>query len=230
MDETSIRLYQKTGPGFLVQVARKHKRSAKGLSANVNKGTLRGAFTHMAMVCDDEDLQKSLPQVVFMNKAFISQTDFDSVTATLLPDVRAHRVDNPWTTNDKMKIILKELADAMKRLTPGRRVVLSAGGYKAHIATSTWAAAAPHGFFYFIVPPKLTWASQPCDTHVFATFKNHLSTTCQGLATDNGTPGLDTVSLMKALNTTIGDTLNQKSWRRAFSDLGFRGSQLIVTP
>ena len=37
MDETSIRLYQKPGKGYVVKVARKEKRSAKSLTRNVTR-------------------------------------------------------------------------------------------------------------------------------------------------------------------------------------------------
>ena len=83
--------------------------------------------------------------------------------------------------------------------------------------------------FYFIVPPKLTWALQPCDTHLFALFKDKLSTTCQQLAIANGRRRWDILLLLKGLNTSIDDVLNKRSWRKAFDDLGYRGNQINVS-
>ena len=224
MDETSIRLYQKPGKGYVVKMARKQKRSAKSLTRNVTKGQLLGTFTHVAMICDDAELQPHLPQFLFINQTQISQADFESIQGEWLPNVHAHRVANPWMTNDKMKVVLKGLADAVSAHSKNRRVVLCSDAHKTHIATSTWQSAAAHNFFYFIVPPKLTWALQPCDTHLFAMFKNMLSTTCQKLAIQNGRRRWDITLLMKALNTSIGDVLNKRSWRKAFDDLGYRGN------
>ena len=229
MDETSIRLYQKPGKGYVVKMARKQKRSAKSLTRNVTKGQLLGTFTHVAMICDDAELQPHLPQFLFINQTQISQADFESIQGEWLPNVHARRVANPWMTNDKMKIVLKGLADAVSANSKNRRVVLCSDAHKTHIATSTWQSAAAHNFFYFIVPPKLTWALQPCDTHLFAMFKNMLSTTCQKLAILNGRRRWDITLLMKALNTSIGDVLNKRSWRKAFDDLGYRGNQRTVT-
>ncbi len=229
MDETSIRLYQKPGHGYMVKLARKQKRSAKSLTHNVTKGQLLGTFTHMAMICDDDDLQLHLPQFLFINRSQISQAEFDGMQAEWHPNVHAHRVVNPWMTNDKMKIVLKGLADAIAAHSERRRVVLCADAHKTHIATSTWQSAAAHNFFYFIVPPKLTWALQPCDTHLFAMFKDKLSTTCQQLAIANGRRRWDITLLLKALNTSIGDVLNKRSWRKAFDDLGYRGNQRDVS-
>ena len=229
MDETSIRLYQKPGKGYVVKLARKQKRSAKSLTRNVTKGQLLGTFTHVAMICDDAELQPHLPQFLFINQTQISQADFESIQGEWLPNVHAHRVANPWMTNDRMKVVLKGLAEAVSANSKNRRVVLCSDAHKTHIATSTWQSAAAHNFFYFIVPPKLTWALQPCDTHLFAMFKNTLSTTCQKLAIQNGRRRWDISLLLKALNTSIGDVLNKRSWRKAFDDLGYRGNQGTVT-
>ena len=229
MDETSIRLYQKPGHGYMVQVARKQKRSPKSLTRNITKGQLLGTFTHAAMICDDVDLQPHLPQFLFINRTQISQTEFDSIHADWLPNVYAHRVDNPWMTCEKMKVVLKGLADAVASHSKHRRVVLCADAHKTHIATSTWQSAAAHNVFYFIVPPKLTWALQPCDTHLFAMFKDKLTTTCQHLAILNGRRRWDILLLLKALNTSIGEVLNKRSWRKAFEDLGYRGNQRNVS-
>ena len=229
MDETSIRLYQKPGHGYMVKVARKQKRSAKGLTNNVTKGQLLGTFTHVAMICDDADLQPHLPQFLFINRTQISQAEFDSIQSHWLPNVHPHRVVNPWMTDEKMKMVLKGLADAIAAHSQNRRVVLCADAHKTHIATSTWQSAAAHRFFYFIVPPKLTWAWQPCDTHLFALFKDKLSTTCQQLAIANGRRRWDILLLLKGLNTSIDNVLNKRSWRKAFDDLGYRGNQINVS-
>ena len=229
MDETSIRLYQKPGHGYMVQVARKKKRSAKSLTRNVTKGQLLGTFTHVAMICDDDDLQPHLPQFLFINRTQVSQAEFDSMQAELLPNVHAQRVVNPWMTNEKMKVVLKGLADAIAGHSVKRRVVLCADAHRTHIAPSTWQSAAAHRFFLFVVPPKLTWALQPCDTHLFAMFKDKLTTSCQQLAIANGRRRWDIILLLRALNSCIGDVLNKRSWRKAFDDLGYRGTQKDVS-
>ncbi len=79
MDETSIRLYQKPGKGYVVMMARNQKRSAKSLTRSVTKGQLLGTFTHVAMICDDAELQPHLPQFLFINQTQISQAEFESI-------------------------------------------------------------------------------------------------------------------------------------------------------
>lgn len=229
MDETSIRLYQQPGRGYMVQVARRRKRSAKSLTHNVAKGRVLGTFTHVAMICDDDDLQPHLPQFLFINRTQISQAEFDCMQSEWHPNIHAHRVVNPWMTNDKMKLVLEGLATAVAAHSERRRVVLCADAHRSHIATSTWKSAAARNIFYFIIPPKLTWALQPCDTHLFAMFKDKLTTTCQHLAIANGRRRWDITLLLKALNTSVSDVLNKRSWRKAFVDLGYCGHQRDVS-
>lgn len=227
-DETSIRLHQKIGPGFLVKLAREQKRLGK-LTQDVSKGQLLGTFNHVAMICSDLQLQPHLPQFIFMNKSHISLEQFDSIKTELLPNIHPYRVDNPWMTAEKMKLVMKALADTAKQHTPGKRILLCGDTYKAHSTRGTWAAAAAHGIFYFMVPPKLTWALQPCDTHVFAMFKNKLSKTCQRLAIANGAGSVDVLNLIRALNETIDEIINKRCWRKAFSDVGLLDNQRLVS-
>jgi hypothetical protein len=92
-----------------------------------------------------------------------------------------------------------------------RRIMQCADTYGAHISHSVFMSAAKHGAFYFTVPPKMTWAVQPCDTHVFATFKQHV-------AVANGTMSLSTAGgsltmegLLRAMNETILFVWNKRS-------------------
>ena len=69
MDETSIRLHPDTGIGYLCKGARRAKRTPKSLVRNLTQGQKRGAFTHVALLCDDIDVQPLLPQFLFVNVA-----------------------------------------------------------------------------------------------------------------------------------------------------------------
>ena len=90
------------------------------------------------MICDDDGLQPHLPQFLYINQSQISQAEFDSIQAEWLPNVHARRVANPWMTCDKMKVVLKGLADAIGAHSQNRRVVLCADAHKTHIGISTW--------------------------------------------------------------------------------------------
>lgn len=230
MDETSIRLYQNPSHnGYLVDAARRRKLEPAGLTQNVSKGVLRGCFSHAALISDDVTVQPLLPQIIFINQKMISATDFEECKTSSPSNVILHRVENPWMTVDKMKIVLKELAHAVNKLTPRRRIILIVDTYKSHISRSTWLSANAHGIWMLTVPPKATWALQPCDTHLFATFKDRLAGHSQRLAISDGQGNLPTPLLLKALNAAVADTLTHTDWRKAFADLGLRGNQMTLS-
>jgi len=229
IDETSIRLYQNSGPGFIVDIARRQKRSNKSLCRDVTKGQLRGSFTLIAMVTSYLPLQKHLPQMAFINAAHIGSDDFDNIVKDMLPTVHVYRVKNSWTTVEKMKQMLGLLKSVVKEKTPQVRILLCADTYKAHISTAIFMCAAKHGIFYFTVPPKMTWALQPCDTHVFATFKHHLAVASQKMTLETCGGKLTVTNLLKALNLTVNCVLNEKDWSKAFADVGLTDEQTRVS-
>lgn len=227
-DETSIRLFQDAKRGFLVRAARVQKQAAKSLARDAAKGQLRGTFSFVAMICDEEQIQPLLPQHIFMTTSQISEVNLEAVKATMLPNMHVHRSESAWTTVDKMKVLFKTLADAIRRCQGKWRVILMADTYKAHISKGVWASAAAHGIFYCLVPAKMTWCLQPCDTHLFASFKHHLSLACQRRALRNAGK-LDIFLVLDALKDTVRLLLNRKCWRRAFADLGYRGTQHAIS-
>jgi hypothetical protein len=205
------------------------KRSGKSLTQDVSKTQVLGTLSMVAMICDDGTLQHHLPQIVFINKSHISQTDFDYALQRVQHNVHLFRVANPWTTGEKMKLIFKLLADSVRKHSEKTRVIVCADGYKAHLGRNTWASAAAHGFFYFIIPPKLTWALQPCDTHLFAIFKDALAKQCQKLLLASGQQKLSILTLLDALNNTVEAKISASSWSKAFDDLGYGGHQRLVS-
>ena len=225
LDETNIKLYQRAGPGILMDVARKRKNTAASLTYHAKKGELRGSFTHVGMICDDPDLQPLLPQHIFLHRNQISEVEFAAAQVAAATNVILHRSEQTWVTSELMKIVLKSLADAIKTKETGRRILLSLDTFRAHISQPVWRSAAAHGIFMFVVPAQLTWCLQPCDTHVFAMFKDHLSKTCQELTIHEGGGTLSVFLLLKALSNTVLNVLNHKTWRKAFDDLGYRGTQ-----
>jgi hypothetical protein len=225
LDETSIRLYQDAGPGFVVEVARKQRRTNKSMNKDVTKGQLRRSFTLIAMITSDGTLQQHLPQIAFINACHIAQDVFNGIVKDMLPNVHVFRVNNSWTTVDKMKRVLGLLNTAVKNQGHHRRILLCADTYKAHMSDSVFMSAAKHGIFYFTVPPKMTWALQPCDTHVFATFKHHLAVASQRISLSTASGKLTMEGLLTAMNETIRLVLNERSWSKAFIDVGLTGSQ-----
>ena len=95
IDETSIRLRQDGGSGFLVDVARRAKRTPASLARNVKKSQLRGSFMHVAMVADDPNVQPLLPQFIVLAEHQISAAEFAGLVSRM-PSVVLVRGKKAW--------------------------------------------------------------------------------------------------------------------------------------
>ncbi len=61
MDEASIRLFQDTGKGFVTAKVRKRNIAGCGVRRQVSRALQRTAFTCVAIICDNAEIQKILP-------------------------------------------------------------------------------------------------------------------------------------------------------------------------
>ena len=186
-DETSIRLHQDAGAGFLAEKARTVKRSAMSL------------------------------------------TDFAEFQAMMPSNVILHRDEKAWMNSQVMVQVIQKLASTLNDVLKHRAVILFADVYKSHISNVVWTACARAGIYYCVIPAKLTWALQPCDTHLFAAFKRHLSTLCQQIVVNSSTCALSLCKLLEAVRDTIAAVLVGKDWSAAFRDVGLVGHQRTVS-
>ncbi len=158
LDETSIRLHQDAGDGFLVEAARRKKRTSKGLTQSVPKSAQRGSFTHVAMVCDDCEVQKLLPQFLLLSAHQVSVATFAELQAAVPANVVLQRDAKAWMTSKMMVTIISKLAVCLADVLKSRPVILYADVYKSHISNVVWTACARAGIYYCLIPAKLTWA------------------------------------------------------------------------
>lgn len=230
LDETSIRLHSETGLGFLAAGTRQRKRSKGGFTRDVPKKMLRGSFCHMAVICDDPNIQKVLPQYIFVNAALISKADADlSAEATATSTLVIVRVKSTWTTTERFIHVLKNIVRRVKMNDDNKFVVFSADAYPAHVSPKVMLAASRLSIIYHVIPACMTWALQPCDTHVFGRYKDYLATTCQRICIDERTTACSGTQLLRAIAMSTTDVINATSWRTAFQQLGLTGDQLNVS-
>ena len=230
MDETSIRLHQVVRAGHLTMCARALKRSARSLMSNATTSQTRGMFTLVAFVCDNEVIQNILPQILLVNVKHLSSVE---PAATLRMHLDSRTVlwtsKSAWVNNTVMCKIVKLLHEYLEPYRRTYHFILSSDGYRAHISKPVWKAVNRARIMYHVIPAKMTWALQPCDTHVFALLKDVLRRECQRL-TLAATDGRLTMTLLcQALARTIALVLRGRSWRSAFWDLGLTGVQAAVS-
>ena len=190
---------------------------------------MRSMFTLIVSVCDDEDLQKKLPQFLILSSAIARSSEIDHMRTMLPPNVFLWTRERAWTTTEVMVCVAKTLHACLRDDLEGRQVIFSSDVYRAHIATEVWRAMARLNFFYFLIPAKMTWAMQPCDTHVFALFKRHLAEAAQTVAVSAEDGHVPLTALVKVVCDIIVKVIRGRSWAKAFSDIGLVGHQTAVS-
>lgn len=230
MDETSIRLHQAVKNGHLTSSARAVKRSARSLTSSATTSQTRGMFTLVAFVCDDATIQQILPQVLLVNTKHLNAAE---PAAALRTHLDANTVlwtcTKAWVTSALMCKIVALLHERLRPYQHECHFILSSDGYRAHLTRPVWRAFNRARIMYFLIPAKMTWALQPCDTHVFAPLKDCLRHECQMLTLSSPDGRLTMTLLIRALAQSIAKILRGVSWRGAFWDLGLTGVQATLS-
>ncbi len=98
-----------------------------------------------------------------------------------------------------MTRVLLVLQKSLAHLLDTHQIFLTADAYRAHVTLEVWKPCVKHQILYCVIPAKLTWALQPCDTHVFASYKHRLQTVCQGAIVDSATGKLSLEVLLQCV-------------------------------
>jgi hypothetical protein len=97
-----------------------------------------------------------------------------------------------------------------------------------HMDVSIFEVLHELGIWYVVLPARLTWLFQPCDTHLFLRFKRFLKRTYQDEMA--GAEGRDTVSYMvQMVVRAIRIVIQGHSWAPAFAQNGLTGDLANVS-
>ena len=223
-DETAIGYFQDSRKSFLTLEAKRQKRSAPSLTEQVTRSDRRAMMSLATCVCYDPAVQTLLPQVLLVKKSCWRKQRLRRQHRCCLPQgVHLWRGISAWTTSAIMVRLLTLLRRSVGAVLSTRTVILSADAFRAHMTQPVFRAAARLGFFYCLVPARMTWPLQPCDTHVFALFKRTLEDRVQA-ATARTTDGrLGRPAVPECVGATVSGILRRRSWKRAFEDCGLVG-------
>ena len=225
LDETSIRVYQDAGRGFVTAVARKRKATGRGLHRKVPTAATRAAFTQVGLICNDAAIQPLLPQVLCVNAASMSVPTCLRLQRELPRNILLWRRTSAWMDIGCICQILNLVAKHLKEARAFRQLILCLDAARIHLNEKVWRTAARHGIMLLPIPAKLTWVLQPLDTHVFAQYKDRLKIVSQELAISAEDPAVTIEGVIEAVRRCVDDVINGSPWSKAFRDLGLSGTQ-----
>ena len=97
-----------------------------------------------------------------------------TLSAIMPGNVLLLRRHTAWMTSDLMTQELLVLKQSLAPFMDTHQIFLTADAFRAHVTSEVWKQCVKQQILYCVIPAKLTWALQPCDTHVFASYKHRL--------------------------------------------------------
>ena len=219
LDETSVCLYQGEQKGNLLLSRRRLKE--EGVAQKVSRSKRRCCLTHVAVICDKPDLQPAMPQVILGNAFTFQAGQMVGLRSACPPNVHLVRQKSAWNNIETMKIVIRLIADAVKPHGDHLQPILLLDACRVHLARSVLATCVACRIWPIIIPAKLTWLLQPCDTHAFHRYKVYLKKVYQEARAATLDGQLSVAQFLPCVYATVRRVLQGQKWSEAFDQDGF---------
>lgn len=224
VDETSICLFQGQQKGTIVFKKRKGPPADEPYE-RASRAKRRACLTHVAFICDRPDIQPLLPQVIVANEATFLVRDFAALQAACPPNVHLVRQKSAWNNKQLMTRIISMLALAIRPHLGTLQPILFLDACRVHTPAMVLYRCLANGIWPIMVPAKLTWLLQPCDTHAFQRFKVYLKKSYQAARVQTEGRELCIADFLACIYSAIRYVLQGNLWDEAFDADGFGHSQ-----
>ena len=228
MDESPIKFFQDRHLSGLIAVPKQElKRKAETLLRPASLGLRRSVITLIAFVCDCDEIQKILPQVIVGNRKLLPRW------VAALHKQRGDSVyvlsrHSGWNDAKLMCELFKMLGTLLAPFQDTCLFVMIVDAHGAHIAPCVFEAACRAGIFLMVLPASMTHILQPLDTHVFETLKILLWKAVQAIALESSSGEFDIEKFMSTACDTIAEAMSHAN-PRAFASCGFSEKQQGVS-
>lgn len=219
LDETSIRFWYDPRKGL--KQRRRYQDKKKQLARYASRGQMRKAVTHVAIICDDETIQRYLPQIVLINKHMVSAKSMQSWKGLNGSQMEIWRNKSAWVNNNVFAAIMDRIGQQVKKHAPLHQVVLLMDAHICHFSKLVLRRAAKYGIWPVIIPASTTSLLQPLDTHVFARFKLFLRQQFHYKMMDSANKDMTAQEVLHSLAITIKMVLQGHKWSEVFTQNGF---------
>jgi hypothetical protein len=169
LDETGIPMFMGDRIGNVqkpVLGATSTEPGHKPPTQSATRHQLRGQATHVALICDNEEVQRLLPQVVVGDYSLLTVRTQTNIQEAVPANVTLLRLKSRWMDAPLMQGILRAVARVLRSF-PALEGVLLLDCCPAHLQAPVLRCARACGIRLLFVPTKYTWFLQSCDTHMF---------------------------------------------------------------
>ena len=224
MDETCVRLDPvRNVRGAVALTSRETRRAAASLLRHAGLGVRRSAFTLVAFVADNAEVQAVLPQIIVASKRVLPQR---------LAAQHIRRADNvfviaaksAWLSAAMLCRIVRLVGVAVRELQAKYWLLLSMDVCPVHLSAEVALAARRAGLCLHYIPASMTSCLQPLDTHVFSHFKLRLSQAHHELMLQSPDGAVHREDFLAAL-CSLTRRIFSAPWPTAFRHCGFSAGQ-----
>lgn len=214
LDESSIRLWPGAVLGTIAckSILDKHQQ----LVTNISLRHQRGCASLIAIICDDNTIQKHLPQFLVVNERLVPMTVFKEWHKTNTHCLMLLRHRTAWLDVNAMKRILRELARSLSKHAPHRHYVLSMDTCPIHLTRAILREMAVNHLHFCPLAAQMTQWLQPLDVGVFKLFKQRLRELHQREQILHRQGELSVHTLLNIIDQATSDIIQNMDWNSVF--------------
>ena len=225
LDETCVKLCPDVQPGAVAVGWHRTKKEAMEREQKADLKARRSALTYVCFVCDDEAVQRSLPQMIIGNERVLPQSVVESLNTGRQDGIFILRQKSSWLNQESMTRIIALLGACLEDFKTNHFFILSMDACPCHCTPLVARACARAGMRLLYVPASMTSLLQPCDTHVFARLKHFISKKIESKRIASPTGEATILDVVSILCEGVSVVVQGTSWLRAFAHTGLRDNQ-----
>ena len=218
LDETSIVLNHDGQKGVVTSPA-----DNRVVLVN-KKSKQRGTLTHVVLVCDDNEIQPLLPQMIIGNEHVLRVRDMNELAPDIPKNVFLVRAKSSWITVPLLIVLFEMLRKSLDAKNVTKHPVLLMDACPVHLHAHVWRAARRQRIYLCFVPASLTWLVQPLDVVIIRKLKAFVRAHYKRTQVQHATACVDLVHVVRILVRAIAKILQGQTWNSAFDDCGYAAS------
>ena len=222
LDETSLKLHVPPREGYVVERCPKRRRRLLRGGQGAELKSRRAAVTLIAFACDDETVQKLLPQIFLVNEHVVTKADVAEFRSRCRDRVLISRRKSSWVNAATMVEVVKVLATCLEGLH-GHHVVLHMDVCPSRTHASVLQACSDANFFVHFIPAGTTSALQPLDVAVFSRFKLWVSREVERRRLELPSGLMTRADTLDIWRRGVDQVIRSQGWRQAFEQCGLVG-------
>ena len=209
-------------PGILDSEDAPKKKGGQETRQHVTLARRRQAFSFIAVLADDDMIQKNLPQFFIVNAHTLSVADAKWLEQTQVTNnVFVQRRASAWLKASDLARIIRQIGRTLSPFRQTHAFIFCMDACPTHWTDVVARSAAESHLALVLIPPLTTSILQPLDVHVFHHIKRAARHGLENLQGEHPGEEISPRAIVHMWAKTVHRILQKQSWKRAFESCGF---------